>query len=203
MNATLKLEGSGRGYTCAEPDDYRIGPEERAPGKVASILDFDPKKRKRETELVIVERRLSEWADWAKRHRQVLGYPSISALFRIMMDSKRVLLPSMAEMAEGHLISAHGKQTQSFREDSVFVPEAIAEVDSAVAKLPRKLERVITANYFTYGCREIRAKAAGLKVARFKQLLEAAKYSVWAALVVNQDLEHGSHRGHNAPTEFD
>jgi hypothetical protein len=150
------------------------------------------RKRQRDAELVIAERRLSAWAAWAKQHRQVLGFPTISSLFRVMMDSKRVLLPNMAEMAEGHLITAQGKQTENFREESVFVPEPIAEIDAVVARLPRPLERVITANYFTYGPIEVRAKAADLKPSRFNQLLQAAKYCVWTGLnasAIREDID--------------
>lgn len=163
-------------------DEYRPIKEKILRDASPVPLDSEHQKKKRDTELLIAERRLSAWADWAKQHRQVLGYPTISSLFRVMMDSRRVLLPDMAEMAEGRLLTAQGKQTQNFREDSVFIPEPIAEVDAVVARLPRPLERVITANYFTYGPIEVRAKAAGLKQSRFNQLLQAAKYCVWTGL---------------------
>lgn len=138
------------------------------------------KKMEREQELVEVDKRLAEWAKWAKTHRQALGYPTISSLFRVMMDSRRKKLSDTIFPP-----TAQGKEKKNFRDtESHFIPERIAEVDSAVAKLPRMLERVITANYFTYGPIEVRAKSIGLKRGRFSQYLEAAKYSMSVLLDV-------------------
>jgi hypothetical protein len=61
-------------------------------------------------------------------------------------------------------------------------PEAVMEVDAVVIKLPKDLHEVIVADYFTYGPIEVRAKKTRWKRARYCQLLECAKYSVFAAL---------------------
>lgn len=180
MNA-IALEPCGK---TVDLTDYHLAPIAPKESRLAieqsrgPARDEDPRKRQRDASLVMAERRLNAWAAWAKEHRIVIGYPTISSLFRVMMDSKRRLLDDMVELH----ITAQGKQTQSFREVDTFVPEPIAEVDAAVARLPRPLERVITANYFTYGPIEVRAKAAGLKRARFFQLLESAKYAIWVSL---------------------
>lgn len=177
MNAIAELRGTGI------VDDYQLlTVEEHLPAIQTLAERMDAPKRMRDAALVMAHRRLAVWADWAKQNRQALGYPTISSFFRAMMDSKRAKMLDMAEMAEGRLITAQGHQTLSFREEATFVPEPIAEVDAVVARLPRPLERVITANYFTYGPIEVRAKAAGLKRARFFQLLESAKYAVWVGL---------------------
>ena|ERR1700683_5602841 len=136
-------------------------------------------KKQRDAALVIIDKRLDVWATWAKSHRQGLGYPTISSLFLVMMDSRRKLLEDLVEIH----ITAQGKETRDFRDsENLHIPEPISEIDHVVARLPRPLERVITANYFTYGPIEVRANAAGLKRARFSQLLEAAKYSIWVGL---------------------
>lgn len=182
--AELSLKGTKDCSSSARMVDYVAAPRENRLAKPKQSLagPMDPPKRVRDASLLMAERRLTIWAAWAKQHRQVLGYPTVSSLFRAMMDCKRSKMHDMAEMAEGKIITAQGKQALSFREDATFVPEPIAEVDAVVARLPRPLERVITANYFTYGPIEVRAKAAGLKRARFFQLLESAKYSVWVGL---------------------
>lgn len=177
MNAIAELSGFSGDYQLSNMEN--LLPID----KLQSLAErMDAPKKVRDACLVMADKRLAVWADWAKSHRQVLGYPTISSLFRAMMECKRAKMPDMADMAEGKIRTADGRQTPSFREDATFVPEPIAEVDSVVARLPRPLERVITANYFTYGPIEVRAKAAGLKRARFFQLLESAKYSVWVGL---------------------
>lgn len=187
MNAIAEMSGG-------IIDDYRLATlEDRLPDQNQSLADrMDAPKKVRDAALVMADKRLAAWSDWAKSNRQVLGYPTISSLFRAMMECKRAKMPDMADMAEGKIRTAQGHQTPSFREDAVFVPEPIAEVDAVVARLPRPLERVITANYFTYGPIEVRAKAAGLKRARFFQLLESAKYAVWVGLehVGTEKLQH-------------
>lgn len=182
--AELSLKGSSVRASLGDMVDYVPAPKEKrlTEPKQSLAERMDAPKRARDASLVMADKRLATWSEWAKQNRQVLGYPTISSLFRVMMDSKRSKMHDMAEMAEGKMITAQGKQALSFREEATFVPEPIAEVDSVVARLPRPLERVITANYFTYGPIEVRAKAAGLKRARFFQLLESAKYSVWVGL---------------------
>jgi hypothetical protein len=179
--AELKLDGTNVRASLADLIDYAPAPKEsRLEPTLAERMDAP--KKVRDASLLLADKRLAIWADWAKQNRQVLGYPTISSLFRVMMDSKRLKLKDLAELAAGRIITAQGKQALSFREEATFVPDAIAEVDRVVARLPRPLERVITANYFTYGPIEARAKAAGHKRARFSQLLEAAKYAVWVGL---------------------
>ncbi len=136
--------------------------------------------RRRDTGMVYAEARLDAWASWTRSNRERLGCPTISILYKAMQHARRATAEERA--IAGH-VTAQGQQTQVMRRyDENFIPEPVAEVDSVVAKLPRPLHKVIVANYFTYGAIEVRAKAAGMKRARFSQLLEAARYSVFVGL---------------------
>jgi hypothetical protein len=147
---------------------------------------FEPKKRS--TAILYAERRLTDWAKWARDNRSGLGYPTISTLYKAMRER---LEPGKGTWAVPKLkpnelppsLTAMGKETRSFIPPTVDeAPEAIMEVDVVVVKLPKDLHEVIIADYFTYGPIEVRAKKTRWKRARYSQLLECAKYSVFAAL---------------------
>lgn len=154
------------------------------------------KSRARDAALIYAENRLAPWAKWAKDHRQALGYPSVSLLFKAMRMTKVGIIRGRAEPeADEHgeityPINANGHETRSMRPLTVGeVPEAIAEVDIVVAKLPKDLHTVIVADYFTYGPIEVRCKQTRWKRARYSQLLESAKYSVFAALASRTNID--------------
>lgn len=145
------------------------------------------RKRERSTAVLYAERRLSEWAKWAKQNRDGLGYPTISMLYRAMKerlepDRKRETIPALRPDELPRLPTALGKETRSIVAPKVEAPEAVMEVDKVVRKLPKDLHDVIIADYFTYGPIEVRAKKTKWKRARYSQLLECAKYSVFVAL---------------------
>jgi hypothetical protein len=154
--------------------------------------EFTPEKRRaRDSALIYAENRLSPWAKWAKEHRQALGYPTISLLFKAMQSTKvgvmRGTATPFADYANHgevvYPINADGHETRSLRPRTVGeVPEPFAEVDGVVAKLPRDLHTVIIADYFTYGPIEVRCKQTPWRRARYSQLLESAKYAVFVAL---------------------
>lgn len=140
--------------------------------------------------LIYAENRLFPWAKWAKENREVLGHPTISLLYQAMRSSKVGVIRGRAEpTADEHgvvhyPINADGRATRSFRATPIGeVPEAIVEVDLAVARLPQDLHTVIIADYFTYGPIEVRCRQTRWKRARFSQLLESAKYAVYMALL--------------------
>jgi hypothetical protein len=155
------------------------------------VIPIPPEVRTkaRDGALIYAENRLSAWAKWAKEHRESLGYPTISTLFRAMQVTKVGIMRGSAEPeADEHgqihyPINADGHATRSMRPPSVGeIPEAIGEVDHIVAVLPRDLRLVLVADYFTYGAIEERCKRTRWRRARYSQLLEAAKYAVYVAL---------------------
>lgn len=146
-------------------------------------------KRQRAVAVVYAENRLRPWRDWIREHRQNLGYPTISLLYKAMRR-KAIRLRTMADEVkvddDGNpvgLLTAMGKETLSMRPASVGeCSDAIAETDQVVAELPEDLHRVIIADYLTYGGIEIRCRATPWKRARYSQLLECAKYAVYQGL---------------------
>jgi len=167
----------------------------RAKPLPALFVEPRPERSKaRDAALIYAENRLSMWSKWAKENRESIGYPTISTLYRAMATTKvgimRGSAPLPKEVGEGdnrHIeypINAEGSATRSLRPPTVGeVPEAIAEVDTAVAKLPKDLHTVIVADYFTYGSIEDRCKRTPWRRARYSQLLESAKYAVYVALM--------------------
>lgn len=158
---------------------------------------MEPQKRTaRDSALIYAENRLAPWAKWAKEHRQALGYPTISLLFKAMQMTKVGIIRGRAEpKADEHgeidyPINADGHETRSMRPPTVGeAPEAIAEVDVVVAGLPKDLHAVIIADYFTYGPIEARCRATRWKRARYSQLLESAKYAVFVSLASRTKVE--------------
>jgi hypothetical protein len=146
------------------------------------------KKRERSTAVLYAEKRLSDWAKWAREHRESLGYPTISTLYKAMKERMEPgkgtwKVPKVKPHELPPLLTAMGKETHSFIPPTVGeAPQAVMEVDAVVIRLPKDLHDVIIADYFTYGPIEARAKKTKWKRARYSQLLECAKYSVYAAL---------------------
>jgi hypothetical protein len=150
---------------------------------------------RRDAALIYAEQRLSAWASWAREGRAALGLPSVSTLYKAMrrkavrIRSKRLELND-PEAALGPRLTAHGVETRSFAPHSAGeIPEAIAEVDQVVANLRPDLHEVIIADYFTYGPIEVRCRQTRFRRARYSQLLEAARYSVYASLAARQPIE--------------
>jgi len=158
-------------------EDVLGGSLSRAP--VSNDVTHYGPRRPRDAAILYAENRLSAWAKWARDHRSSLGYPTIATLYKAMRR-KLVQMKSGGDAT----LTARGAESHSFRPANVDDPgEAIAEVDTVVAALPRDLHEVIIADYFTYGPIEVRCKATRWRRARYSQLLECAKYSVFAALV--------------------
>jgi hypothetical protein len=153
-----------------------------------SLADALDKKRERSTAVLYAERRLTEWAKWARENRDGLGYPTISMLYKAMKERlepkkmKRVEKWDLEPNEAPKVLTAIGVATRNFFTPSVDAPEAIMETDGVVRRLPPDLHEVIIADFFTYGPIEVRAKKTKWKRARYSQLLECAKYSVYAAL---------------------
>lgn len=145
------------------------------------------RKYNREPALAYADKRLDAWSAWVKRHRDHLGLPRQSSIQRAIETSKVGVLFEQIEEMSKH--TALGKETRTFHVRGVEIPEPLAEVDSVVARQPEPLRKVIAANYFTYGPIEVRAKESGYKLSRFTQLLESAKYAVWAGLQRSWDEE--------------
>lgn len=150
-------------------------------GDVSTSVDpFAP--RKRPSELTYAEARLSAWATWAKDRRHELGYPSISTLYKAMRE-KSTPVGKRIKRETGPELTARGTESVVFFESRVDEPpEAVAEVEAAVNRLPGDLRLVVTTDYFTIGPIEAKAKLTPWKRARYSQLLESAKYAVYTAL---------------------
>ena len=150
---------------------------------VAELLQIPVRTRARDSALVYAENRLVPWAKWAKEHRQALGFPTISLLYKAMRQ-KSVQMKN----GEGEHLTANGAQTLSFRPIAVGdIPQPIAEVDHVVATLPPDLHTVIIADYFTYGPIEVRCATTRWRRARYSQLLESAKYAVFVSLASRRE----------------
>jgi hypothetical protein len=154
----------------------------------------------RDAALIYAETRLSMWAKWAKEHRESIGYPTISTLYRAMQTSKvgiirggalpdpEVTDPTQPVVPVRYPNNADASATRCMRAPEIGDPApAIIEVDGVVARLPGDLRTVILADYFTYGAIEERCKRTPWRRARYSQLLEAAKYAVFVALQAQSD----------------
>ena len=149
--------------------------------------------KKRDSALTYSRNRLLAWSKWAKEHRDQIGYPTISLLYRAMQMTKVGIVRGTAyprAVSDGngaqHIeypINADGHATRSMRPPTIGeVPSEFVEVDEAVAEVPAKPRQVGIAHYFTYGPIEERVKQTPYKRARYMQLLETFEYSVFVAL---------------------
>lgn len=135
--------------------------------------------RRRPDALRYAEYRLKEWAVWSKEHRNELGYPTISLLYKAMKQKA----DPITKLKNGSCLTARGSETHVFVEPTVGEPpDHVAEVEIIVSRLPKDLHTVIVADYFTYGPIEVRSRQTRWRRARYCQLLESAKYAVYAAL---------------------
>jgi hypothetical protein len=175
------------------PDGKRIRVVRAKPQRKPTVVTVrmeGPRSAARDSALVYAESRLAPWAKWAQQHREQIGYPTISLLYKAMQVTKVGIIRGRAyPQADEHgqveyPINADGHETRSLRPREIGdVPEAIAEVDTAVAKVPQRPRLVLIADYFTYGPIEERCKRTPYKRARYFQLLEVAKYAVYVQLV--------------------
>jgi hypothetical protein len=155
-------------------------------GAQMSLADrFQPKPR--DTALLYAERRLRVWSDWAKDNHHGLGYPSVSTIYKAMRQKSE----QIKRNAPPRMLTAYAVATRPASVPEPDVPDSIREVDIAVAQLPQDLRTVIMADCFTYGPIEVRAKQTRWKRARYSQLLECAKYSVfcWLASRTEPDVQ--------------
>lgn len=162
----------------------------------------------RDTAVLYADRRLRVWADWARRDQRIGGLPSVTAMQEAMASARVGVVRGRVEDSYFDektrewrpSVTAKGSPTrQSKPPPTAHASEEIAEVDAAVARLPKRLNRVIMAEYFVYGPREVRAKAAHTSPARYSQLLESARYSVFAGLAFNGKPATRAQRGVTAP----
>lgn len=151
---------------------------------IAPIVER-PVSQARAAALIYAENRLFPWSKWARENREKLGVPTVSLLYKAMQSKSIPLRKVHANLiAQYSGLTAMGRETRSFRPESIGeVPEAIVETDEAVGALPPDLHTVIVADFFTVGPIEIRCKKTRWKRARYSQLLESAKYAVYAHLM--------------------
>jgi hypothetical protein len=149
--------------------------------------------KERDSALTYSRNRLLAWSKWAKEHREQIGCPTISLLYKAMQMTKVGIVrgtayPRAISGKDGtqyieYPINADGHATRSMRPPAIGeIPVEFEEVDKAVAQVPPKPREVGIAHYFTYGPIEDRVKQTPYKRARYLQLLETFEYSVFVAL---------------------
>jgi len=186
MNAAL-LE------TQILPGGVAISVARGRPLPVAIVEVARERTKERDSALTYSRNRLLAWSKWAREHRDQIGYPTISLLYRAMQMTKVGIVRGTAyprAVSDGngdqHIeypINADGHATRSMRPPTIGeVPPEFVEVDEAVAEVPAKPRQVGIAHYFTYGPIEERVKQTPYKRARYMQLLETFEYSVFVAL---------------------
>jgi hypothetical protein len=147
----------------------------------------------RDAALIYSRNRLLAWSKWAKEHREQIGYPTISLLYKAMQMTKVGIVrgtayPRAVTGKDGlqrieYPINADGHATRSSKPAEIGeVPPEFVEVDEAVAGVPAKPREVGIAHYFTYGPIEDRVKETPYKRARYMQLLETFEYAVFVGL---------------------
>lgn len=137
-------------------------------------------KSSRQTAIVYAETRLEPWGKWSRDSAEALGLPKVSIIHKIM---RRKLIRGLSK--NKNKMTAKGKETLSFRPKTIGeATEAVAEVDKSVAVLPSNLQLILKVEYVDYRNARIedRCAAAGLARRRYGQLLECAKYAIFAAL---------------------
>lgn len=117
-----------------------------------------------DSELRIVDERLTAWADWSRDHQPHLGYPRASSIARAIE------------------YGPHGRPSGSTFQ-RIECPEPIAQVDRIVAQLPDAHRRAIIAHYFgTDLPREVRVRRAQMSSSTFARALEIGRWSIRFAL---------------------
>jgi hypothetical protein len=137
-------------------------------------------KSQREAAVLYAETRLEPWGKWSRGNSEGLGLPRVSIIHKIM---RRKLIRGLSKNKQR--LSAKGKETLSFRPRTVgSMPDAVSEVDLAVAALSPNLQIILKIEYIHLrnAPAEDRCAAAGIGRRRYGQLLECAKYSIYAAL---------------------
>lgn len=161
---------------------FRVKPQKAEPAETYGG------NKERCTEILYAEKRLDVWAKWSKKNRQSLGYPTISTLYKAMKERAEPIRMTwrVAKLKPEEIppmLTAQGNGTRSMIPQTVEeAPIEVREVEAVVIRLPNDLHAVVIADYFTYGPIEVRAAQTKWKRARYSQLLESAKYFVFAAL---------------------
>lgn len=137
-------------------------------------------KSPRETAIIYAETRLEPWGKWSRDSAASLGLPRVSIIHKIM---RRKLIRGLSKNKSK--MTAKGKETLSFRPATVdTATEAVAEVDAAVSRLAQNLQIILKIEYVESPNSLIseRCAKAGISRRRYGELLECAKYSIFAAL---------------------
>lgn len=149
--------------------------------ELSTTETHDDTRKRRPAELTYVEARLREWADWGRERRKDLGYPTISTLYKAMRQKCTPIMERIKKRDAA--LTARGSETVVFFAPKVAdPPDSVAEIETVVNRLPGDLRLVIVVDSFTYGRIEEKARHTPWRRARYSQLLEAAKYSIFAAL---------------------
>jgi hypothetical protein len=117
-------------------------------------------------ELVIVDYLLERWARWARHQLSSLGWPATSMTGKMIEWHELALEPEK-------LFPANGTDK---------APDGVMQIDSAVAKLPKKLARAVYAEYFTGGTRESKAKSIRMPTLTFRQTLLSAQWVIFGRI---------------------
>lgn len=122
-------------------------------------------------DMVMTEHRLRAWADWARTGRLHLGFPRVSASGK-MVEWKRL-----------------GIRPESGRPPPVSCPDAIAEVDHVIAKLPADQKLVLCVHLlYDHEPLEVRVRRSKLSSGTYRRRLDHARWSVKLGLELLADL---------------
>lgn len=108
--------------------------------------------------------RLSEWGKWAKHTSEGMGWPKETLLSRVIRYGERGA-------------AQPGKPP-------TIIPEAIAEVDRIVCKMPKHIRIAVCEHYTTYAPSETKAKKLKISRSVFWSRIKAGQWFVYAALSV-------------------
>ena len=120
-------------------------------------------ERRLTPELVEIDRRLWAWAEWARSHKENIGWPGTSVAWRMMRD---------------HEIGA----TIHSDPAPIHIPEPVALMDRLVGKLHRDMKRAVMANYFSVLPIEFKARHARMRIGQFKRALDNARWTLYVLI---------------------
>lgn len=108
--------------------------------------------------------RLTEWAAWARKLGEQIGWPPETLLSRVMR--------------EGMNGASQGSRPP------VDMPEQVAEVDRIISRMPAHIKASICEHYLTYAPSEDKAKRLGIQRSVFWSRIKSGHWFVYSALQI-------------------
>jgi hypothetical protein len=108
--------------------------------------------------------RATEWAAWARRAGEGVGWPPETLLSRVIREG-----------ASG--ASQGGKIP-------ISMPDQVAEVDREVCRMPPHIRAAFCEHYMTYAASEVKARKLGISRSVFWLRVKAGNWFLYSALQV-------------------